>query len=236
MKNILTEQHLRSRKASRRRGSSALLLICIFSAALFLAGCPALWNMEQTEKVASADDLFQKAEDYFQKKDYAKSVETYEQLKSAYPDFKKMPYVLLKIADALYTEGFYDKAIGRYMQFIELYPANKEVPRARYYAAMASFNQIKTTDLDSRIIQKSADAFKAVANDPNAGEWAKKADEKYAECRKKLAGKELDKARTYISLGSYQAARMAAKRVIDEYPNLGYDEEANNLIKKIKNK
>jgi outer membrane protein assembly factor BamD len=215
------------------RGCFAAISILL---ALFLAGCPSIWNVEAIDKGATADQLYKIAEDRFEKKEYASAIEAYERLKSAYPDFKEIQQVYLRLGDAFFNAGEYEKAVNRYAQFMELYPAHKEVARAKYQIAMSSFKQIKSTDLDSRSVQKSANEFKALADDPDAGEWAKKAAEKYRECRQKLAAKELYKARTEISTGNYQAARLAAKRVLDEYPKLGYDDEANELIKKLKNK
>lgn len=216
-----------------KRGITAVTLALL---ALFVTGCPSVWNVEPKEKTASAEQLFKAAEDHFQKKEYVKAIDAYENLLSAYPDFKESPEVHLKIGDAFFNDGAYDKAIARYRQFVELYPAHKEVPRAKYQIAMGSFNQIKRIDLDSSIVQAAADEFKKLADDPNGGEWAEKAKEKYRRCLQKKAQKELYKARTNISTGNYQAARTAARRVLDEYSNLGFDEEANELIKKIKNK
>jgi outer membrane assembly lipoprotein YfiO len=160
----------------------------------------------------------------------------YERLKSAYPDFKQVPEVYLKIADALFEQGDYEKAISRYRQYTELYPGHKGVPRAKFQEALAKFSQIKNTELDSAMVQQAAKSFKVVMDDPAAEEYAKKAEEKYKECMKKLAEKEIYKARTYSNMGNYQAARMAAKRVLEDYPKTGFDEEANQLIKKIENK
>ena len=147
-----------------------------------------------------------------------------------------MPEVYLKIADALFDEKSYDKAIAPYQQFIDLYPGNKEVSRAKFNIGMAYFDQIKNADVDNSVVQTATSAFKALADSPNAGEWAKKAEEKYNECRKKLAEKEMYKAHTMLTVGNYQAARLAAKRVLDEYPKLGYDSDASDLIKSIKGK
>ena len=63
-----------------------------------------------------------------------------------------------------------------------------------------------------------------------------KAEEKTRECERKLAEKELYKARSYISLGNYKAARLATQRVLDQYPKLGLDDEAKKLLERIKNK
>ncbi len=213
-----------------------LLGILVALTAMLLAGCPAAWNSKVEDKPAGAEELFKGGEERFEKKDYANAVDYFERLKSAYPDFQKMPDVYLKIADSLYNQGSYDKATARYLQFLELYPNHKDVTRAKYQIAMGYFHQIRNTDLDNRIVQRAEQAFKLVADAPDAGEWGKKAEEKRNECLKKLAEKELYKARTYVSMGNYKAARLAAKRILEEYPKLGYDEEASNLIKKIKGK
>lgn len=203
---------------------------------MMLAGCPSLWHSDTVVKNASADELYREAEDLYKNKDYSRAVEALERLKSGHPDFKKMAEVHLKIADALFNNGSYDKAIARYSQFAELYPSHKETSRAKYYTALAYFNQIKPTDRDSSAIHGATSAFKALVDDPQAGEWGKKANEKLQECRKKLAEKEWDKVRTYVSMGKYQSARVAAKRVLEVYPKLGFDSQANELLKSLKDK
>jgi len=223
-----------------RRGSHAvrrkLSFILVTFIAVLAAGCPSLWNTDMVEKDPGPDKLFQAAEEHFQKKQYGQAVEVFERLKSGHPDFKKMPDVYLKIADSLYDEKSYEKAVARYQQFIDLYPGNKEVPRAKFNIGMAYFNQIRNTDLDNSVVQRATAEFKALSENTNAGEWAKKAEDKYNECRKKLAEKEMYKAHTMLSVKNYQAARLAAKRVLDEYPKLGYDNDASELNKSIKGK
>jgi outer membrane protein assembly factor BamD len=213
-----------------------LKIIATVLTVVMLAGCPSLWQTDTVVKNASADELYRQAEDLYQKKDYVRAVEVLENLKSGHPDFKKMAEVHLKIADGLFNNGAYDKAVARYSVFTELFPGNKEVPRAKYYTALAYFNQIKPTDRDSTAILGAANALKALVEDPQAGEWGKKADEKLQECRKMLAEKEWEKARTYVSMGKYQSARIAAKRVLDEYPKLGFDAQANEMLQSLKNK
>jgi outer membrane protein assembly factor BamD len=208
-----------------RIGVVALLLV-------FLGGCPGPWTVAKPAQDASADDLYQKAENQYRDKDYLASVESYQKLKSGHPDFPKLPAVYVKIGDALYANGEYEKAISRYLQFLELYPRHAYVPRVKYYIAMSYFQQIKKLDLDNAILQKTSDAFKSLAADPNAGKWAEEAKKKLEECRKMLADKEMYKARTYWSMGNYKAAGLAARRVLDQFPNLGLDEEAKDLIKR----
>jgi len=203
---------------------------------LLLAGCPALWTSETVVKNSTPEQLFREGEDLFQKKDYSEAIGVFDRLKSAHPQFEKTPDAYLKTADAMFQNGAYEKAIGRYQTFVDLYPLHKEVPRAKYQAALSYFNRIKNTDLDNSVVQAALQSFKTLSEDANAGEWAKKAEEKLKECRKKLAEKEIYKAQTYLRMGRYKSAQVAAKRVLDEYSKLGYDAEANDLLKKLKDK
>ncbi|MDQ7782398.1 MAG: outer membrane protein assembly factor BamD [Desulfomonilaceae bacterium] len=215
---------------------SLILMVLTVITAGVLAGCPSLWNSKVGEEAPGAGELYEKAEARFKDKDYPGAIEAYQRLRSAHPDFDKAPEVSMKIADATYESGDLEKAASAYLQFVELYPGHEEAARAKYQVAMCYFRQIKNTDLDSRAVMTAAERFKALRDNPDAGEWATKAGEKFDECMKKLAEKELYKARTYISMGKYKSARLAAKRVLEEYGKLGLDQEAEDLIKRIKGK
>ena len=207
-------------------------------ATLLLGGCPSFWNSPVTaEKPSTPDEMFKEAEEKFQNKDYSRAVELYERIRATNPpDFKKIPEVNLKIAEALFNQGSYDAATARYYQFLELYPNHKEVPRARYQIAMTHFKQIKGLDLDIRALKQAAESFKRLIDDPNAGEWLSKAEEKYNECQIKLAERALYEADTNKRSGRYGAARMAAQRVVDEFPKTPQAQEAKDFLKSIKGK
>jgi outer membrane protein assembly factor BamD len=200
----------------------------------FLGGCPSVWNAVQAPKESSADDLYQRAEQEYKNGQFTEAVESYERLKSGHPEFKKMPTVCVKIGDGLYAAGDYDRAISRYQQFLELYPTHRFVPRVKYYIALSYFSQIKKTDLDNALIKRAEQCFAELAADPKGGDWAKKAEEKQRDCKRMLAEKEFDKAHTYYKMGNYAAARVAAKRVLEEYPNLGFDDQAKNIVDRVK--
>lgn len=199
-----------------------------------LGGCPSFWNTVQVPKESNAEALYKLAEQQYKDGQFTEAAESYEQLKSGHPEFKEMPSVCVKIGDALYAAGNYDRAISRYLQFLELYPTHRFVPRAKYYVALSYFSQIKKTDLDNALIKRAEQSFGELAADPKGGEWAKKAEEKQRECKRMLAEKEFDKANTYYKMGNYSAARVAAKRVLEEYPKLGFDDQAKDIVDRVK--
>jgi len=216
--------------------ASRILIVLLAFITLVTAGCPSLWQTKTVKSDAPPSELYQDAEDRFQKKNYTEAVQLYERLKSAYPDFEKLPRVYLRIADCFFQDSKYEDAVARYRQFLELYPNHEDKNQAKYNIGMCFFNQIKNTDLDGTMVQKAEQAFKEVVDDPDAGPLKAKAEEKYKDCRTKLAEKELYKARTYLNLKRYTAARMAAQRILDEYPNSGLDKEAKDLLSSVKGK
>jgi len=210
------------------------LLVLVALASLCIAGCPSIWSRSAVKTDEGQKSLYKSAEENFQKKKYGQAIELYERLKSAYPDFDKIPLVYERIADSHFNLSDYDEAVGAYRQFLELYPNHEDRARAKYMIGMAYFKQIIGTDRDNTMVKSAEVDFKTVIDDPNAGQWKAKAEEKYRECRKKLGEKELYKARTYVAIKKYKAAKIAAQRVLDEYPNLGLDKEAKVLIKNLK--
>ena len=210
--------------------------IIVALAVVFIAGCPTIWKNTPAKTDVSAKELFEKSEDHFKKKEYSEALAAYERLKSAHPDFEKMADVYQRIADSFAETGKYEEAVARYRQFLDLYPNHKDRARASYMIAMTLFKQIKDIERDDSMLRGAEAAFKTVLDDPTAGEWKTKAEEKYRECRKKLGEHELYKARTYLNLKRYQSARLSAQRVLDEYPKLGLDKEASAVIEKAKGK
>ena len=217
----------------KERFSCAALVIVLACAA---AGCPSIWQTKTPTAQESAQDLYQKAEDLFAKANHKEAIEVYERLKSGHPEFEKIPEVYLKIADAYLKDQNYENAAARYFQFLELYPKHRESDRAKYMIGMSFFNQIKKLDLDDSMVKRAEGAFKKVIDQAESEQWKKKAEEKYQECRKHLAEKELYKARTMWSMSKYKAARLAAQRVLDEFPNAGLEKEAKEIIEKTKNR
>ena len=214
----------------RAKGTLILAVIVTF----MVAACPSIWQTKAAVEKPSADKLFQKAESLFEKGSYRAAIESYNRLKSAYPEFEKMPQVYLRIADAYFRNKEFITASAKYKNFLQLYPKDENASRAKYMIALGYFNKIRPIDRDSRMIEKAAQAFKKVVDEAEDGEWKNKAKEKYKECMKKLGEKELLIANDYYKRSKYKAARKVAQRVLDKYPDLGLNEEAKRIIEKSK--
>jgi outer membrane protein assembly factor BamD len=185
------------------------------------------------EKTPDADALFNKAVGLYQDHEYEEAIHFFESLKSAYPTFEKMPLVQMRIADSYYRMGEYPKAMAEYRQFITLYPRNANVARAKYMIGMSYYKRKKTIDRDDSVVRRAADVFSQVVKEHGDSQVGKEAEERLLDCRKRLAEKELYKAEVYISMGKYKAAEIAAQRILDDYPGLGFDDDAKAILKSL---
>jgi len=219
----------RGQSLMKRYGIPAVVAVV---AAVLLSGCPSIWSSKTAKEEPSPEQLFEDAEKKFKNESYSKAIEIYERLKSAHPNFEKMPQVQMRIADSFFKNGKYENAASEYTRFSVLYPKDDDVPRAKYQVAMCYFKQMKRVDLDNSMVRRATEIFKKVKDDYKDSKWGKEAATKYVECRKKLAAKEFYKAKAYYNIKRYRSARKAANRVLEQYPKLGFDKQAKALVKK----
>ncbi len=213
-----------------------IAILFVITIALFGGGCPLVKDTSLPREEPTPEQLFQKGQTLFEQKKYLQAIEVWEGLKSAHPDFGKMPELYMKLADASFEQGTYEDARARYKECIELYPSHQDIVRAKYMVGMSYYNEIKSIDLDSTALINAADEFASIKDASSNDEWKKKADEKYRECRKKLGQKELLKATEYLSKKQYKPASIAAQRVVDEFKDLGLDDQAKAILDRTKDK
>lgn len=211
---------------------AALILISIVF--LTATGCKTLFPTVKSSADMTAQEKYERAQELKKDGELRQAVVALERLESAHPDFEKIPQVQLEVAQIWFDMEEYDRAISEFKRFINYNPTHEDAGKAKYMVALAYFNQIKPTDRDDTMVIRAAEEFKAVVDDPAAGDYRDEAREKLLECRRKLADKELYKARTYLTLGKDKAARIAAQRVLDVYPEVGREDEAKAIIKKSK--
>jgi outer membrane protein assembly factor BamD len=213
-----------------------LLKSCGLGLFLFLlVGCSLPFsNTEIVEKTPGPEALFDKAQGFYQDHEYEDAIHFFETLKSAYPQFEKMPFVQMRVADSYYRMGEYHKAMAEYSQFVTLYPTDPNVARAQYMIGMSYYKRKKSIDRDDSVVRRAEEIFRVVVDEYGDTPIGKQAKERLLDCRKRLAEKELYKAGVYMSMGKYKAAEISAQRILEEYSGLGFDDDANEIIESVK--
>jgi outer membrane protein assembly factor BamD len=132
----------------------------------------------------------------------------------------------LKIADCyLYWEK-YEEAIASYRDFRKLHPTNEHIPYVIFQSGLCYFNQISSIDRDQTMTYKAIGEFEyLVANYPSC-EYVQQSREKIVACRKKLAQHAFYVGKFYFKSKNYYAALKRFEEVLNNYPDLGLDEQA----------
>ena len=162
--------------------------------------------------------------------DYQKAVERFQRLKDIYPFSKYAILAELKLGDAHYRLEQYEDAIFAYEEFEKLHPRNEAVPYVIYQIGRCHFDRISTTDRDQTPARKALDAFerlrKQYPNDPHA----RSAADHILACQKSLAGHEFGVGAFYFKTKHYKAALARFKKVVANYPDVGYHQPAIDYI------
>jgi outer membrane protein assembly factor BamD len=200
-------------------------LICLIGVWV-LIGCAGMRAKE--EKPAS--ELIKDGISQFDKGDYKKAIDSFEQLKDWYPFSKYAILAELRIADAHFFVEEYDDAVVAYEEFEQLHPRNEAIPYVIYQIGICHYNRIDTIDRDQTPAEKAVAAFqrliKQYPNDP----LSKLAQGHIDTSVKSLAGHEFYVGLFYYRTRHFEAALGRFKALITRYPDVGVHQKALSYI------
>lgn len=195
-----------------------VLLSCI----LFFVRC------SHTESVKeNPDGLFAEAEESFQDERYLIAIEKYRDIKNRFPYSSRALDAELRIADCYYEQESYLEAASSYEIFLELHPTHPKTDYVQYRIAMSYYNQIpENAARDLSAAYKAIDEFQILLDKHSSSSYAEKAKDYIQEARKRLAEQENYVADFYFQRKHYLSASYRYAALLQDYPNLGYEEEA----------
>lgn len=205
--------------------SAARLMPLALAAAVALSGCAAEKKSEDyVEKPIATlyDDAISKlgAQEY---KDAAKAFEEVEQ---QHPYSAWAVKAQLMAAYSYYQGGKFDEAILAADRFIDLYPANSDVPYAYYLKALCYYEQISDVARDQKMTLDARAALSEVIKRYPESEYARDARLKLDLTTDHLAGKEMDIGRYYVKTGYWLAAINRFQAVVHTYDSTSHVPEA----------
>ncbi len=173
-----------------------------------------------------ANELIDDGMRQFNKGNYTKSIEAFEQLKDWYPFSKFAILAELKIADAHFYLEQYADAIFAYEEFEKLHPRNEAVPYAIYQIGMSYYQQVDSVDRDQTSAEKAIAAFQRLIRQYPQNAYAQLAQGYRDECIKSIAGHELYVGIYYYRMEHYKAALQRFKDLIENYSDVGVHSQA----------
>jgi len=173
------------------------------------------------------DAVFADAEEAFQEEKYLLALEKYRDVKNRFPYSARAADAEMRIADTLYSQESYLEAASAYEIFRELHPSHSKSDYVQYRIAMSYYSQIPGNSArDLTAAHRAIDEFNRLAEKFPGSRYVSEARQLVAEARRRLAEHENYVADFYFQRKHYLSASYRYSALLQDYPNLGYDEEA----------
>lgn len=187
------------------------------------------------EKLLKSDDYilkYDKAIEYYEKKDWVRSATLIEQILPVYRGTDKAERLSLYLANAYYNRRDYIMAAHLYNTFIRDFPASSLSEDAHFMRALCNYYLSPRPSLDQSYSLTAIDQFRLFnTRFPNSVRVAK-ANQYIEELKDKLIEKSYLSSRLYFDMGDYRAAITAFKASLNDYPQTKRREEILFLILK----
>ena len=192
--------------------------------ALAVAGCAGGSETEYVERPAT--DLYNDAQDALQANEYQQAAGLFDEVERQHPYSPWATKAQLMAAYAFYRSGQYDEAIAALDRFIQLHPANPDVPYAHYLRALCYYEQISDVARDQQMTDDARRALSELVNRYPNSIYARDARIKLDLTYDHLAGKEMVVGRYYLRQGHYLAAVNRFRVVVERYSTTTHVPEA----------
>lgn len=205
--------------------ASILRLAPVALAALLIVGCAAEPKPDEyVEKPIQT--LYDDAMGKLGAQNFKEAATAFEEVERQHPYSTWAVKAQLMAAYAYYEGGKFDDAILAADRFIDLYPANADVPYAYYLKALCYYEQISDVGRDQKMTLDARTALSEVIKRFPDSEYARDARLKLDLTTDHLAGKEMEIGRWYESTGNWLAAINRFQKVATDYQTTSHVPEA----------
>jgi outer membrane protein assembly factor BamD len=203
------------------------LFIFYIAVFLFVTGCS-----KQHKLLKSSDNelKYESAIAYFNKKDYYRALQLFDQLSSIYRGTTRGERINYYQAYCYYEQSDYVLAGHYFQRFAKNYPNSKDAEEMLYMSAFCKYKLSPRYSLDQTNTYDALTEFQTFLNRyPNTSR--KNECNNYIDIlRAKLAKKDFEIAKLYFKMDEFEAAVVCFKNIIKDYPNSSYVEEASYYI------
>ncbi|MDD4847458.1 MAG: outer membrane protein assembly factor BamD [Bacteroidales bacterium] len=206
-----------------KKGRIALYLVVI----LLITGCS---NHSKLVKSTDNDLKYEAAIAYYNKKDYYRALQLFEQLNAVYRGTARGERITYYQAFCYYEQDDYLLAGYYFELFAKSFPMNKDAEECSFMSALCTSKQSPKYSLDQTKTKEAIEGFQYFMNRfPNSNR-KDECNRIVDELVKKLAKKDFEIAKLYYHTMEYEAAVVCFENLMNEYPNTEFAEESNFSI------
>ena len=204
-----------------------IFFISYIAVLLIVTGCG---KQHKLLKSTDNDLKYESAIVYFNKKDYYRALQLFDQLSTIYRGTARGERINYYQAYCYYEQSDYILAGHYFQRFAKSYPNSKDAEEMLYMSAFCKYKLSPRYSLDQTNTYDALTEFQTFLNRyPNT---ARKSEcNKYIDIlRAKLAKKDFEIAKLYFKMDEFEAAVVCFKNITKDYPNSTYVEEASYYI------
>jgi outer membrane protein assembly factor BamD len=210
-----------------------LLLGCI---------CTPAWADKYYNQLLKSQDSelkYKAAMQYYEQKDYKKTIRLLEDISSLYKGTEKSENLLYVLSSSYFQRKDYIASAHYYKLYVNTYMRGKHYAECLFMLAYSEYMESPEPELDQRPTLKAIEHFQLFIEQFPYNEQVEQAKAMQKELYDKLAEREYLNAKLYYNLGdyrgnNYRAAIVTAQNAMNDYPDSKYIEELAFIIVKSK--
>jgi outer membrane protein assembly factor BamD len=175
---------------------------------------------------------FEKAVEYYQKKDYQRALTLLEGLLPIIKGTDKAEKGNYLYAYCYYETGDYILAGYYFGAFVKTFPRSQYIEEAEYKAAYCYYLDSPRYTLDQENTYKAIEAFQQFISKYPKTDRKQECENYITELRNKIEKKSFAASKLYFDMGNYKSAVISLKNTLKEFPDTEYREEILYLIVK----
>lgn len=190
--------------------------------ALLLESCASTQELE----TLPADVRYQRAKDLFDDEKYLEAIEEFKIVSVQYQGSEFADDAQFYLAESRFRRGEYILAAAEYDNLVRMMPTSPYVPSSRYKKALSHYNLSPKPQLDQKYSRYAVDDFQTFIEFSPNDSLVADAEAKISELTEKMARKVFESGRLYYRMNYYRAAISYFEKVISEYTDTPYADDA----------
>ena len=204
-------------------------IIYIFLA-FVLIGVFACNSTQKIIKKGTADQKYELAQKLYDKGDYIRAIQLYDELIVLYRGTPKIEQVYYNYAYAYYKQKDYILASYHFKYYAKSFPNSSKTEECLYMSALCKYYDSPNYKLEQSSTDEAIKEMQLFINLYPSSLRVAEANKIIDELRLKLTIKDFEKAKLYYNTENYKAAAYAFEQHIKDFPSSIYKEEAMYLI------
>jgi outer membrane protein assembly factor BamD len=194
-----------------------VFLYILLSLGLMMSSCKT--GLEAIQKSKDYNYKLQRADQFYEAKQYSKANVLYEELLTVFKGTKNFEAIYYRYANSFYFMKNYLAASYHFKNFSDIFPKSEHAEECEYLNSLCLHNLSPNYSLDQSNTVKSIGEMQSFVNTHPESKYVDDANRMIDESREKLEARDAYSAELYYKIREYKAATVAFEQIMRKYPD-----------------